>query len=188
MWLAVMFTGFCLTVEHPNSDAERICQGFGNQHPREEVQPRSHSKQWPRCCCKLKHDLKRQNCSLRLHLSLGGACFSDVSCGCAQWHYNLFCSRNTLYLHDSVCNAFLGTNHNSDSWCYLKLSEFQTHTTSSLTLQAFADMLKVNKTLKSLNIESNFITGAGILALIDALKENETLTEIKIDNQVRRGQ
>lgn len=47
-------------------------------------------------------------------------------------------------------------------------------------------MLKVNKTLKSLNVESNFITGTGILALIDALKENESLTEIKIDNQVKR--
>lgn len=54
-----------------------------------------------------------------------------------------------------------------------------------LTSQAFADMLKVNKTLKSLNVESNFITGTGILALIDALKENESLTEIKIDNQVK---
>ncbi|XP_068820498.1 tropomodulin-2 isoform X2 [Capricornis sumatraensis] len=50
-------------------------------------------------------------------------------------------------------------------------------------IKAFADMLKVNKTLKSLNIESNFITGAGILALVEALKENDTLTEIKIDNQ-----
>ncbi|XP_025916352.1 tropomodulin-2 isoform X2 [Apteryx rowi] len=50
-------------------------------------------------------------------------------------------------------------------------------------IKAFADMLKVNKTLKSLNVESNFITGTGILALIDALKENESLTEIKIDNQ-----
>lgn len=50
--------------------------------------------------------------------------------------------------------------------------------------KAFADMLKVNKTLKSLNIESNFITGGGILALVEALKENDTLTEIKIDNQV----
>ncbi|XP_033023514.1 LOW QUALITY PROTEIN: tropomodulin-2-like [Lacerta agilis] len=48
---------------------------------------------------------------------------------------------------------------------------------------AFADTLKVNKTLKSLNIESNFITGTGILALVEALKGNETLTEIKIDNQ-----
>ncbi|XP_051053919.1 tropomodulin-3 [Phodopus roborovskii] len=48
---------------------------------------------------------------------------------------------------------------------------------------AFADMLKVNKTLKSLNMESNFITGAGVLALIDALRDNETLMELKIDNQ-----
>ncbi|XP_034988014.1 tropomodulin-2 [Zootoca vivipara] len=48
---------------------------------------------------------------------------------------------------------------------------------------AFADTLKVNKTLKSLNVESNFITGTGILALVEALKGNETLTEIKIDNQ-----
>lgn len=54
-----------------------------------------------------------------------------------------------------------------------------------LCLQAFADTLKVNKTLKSLNIESNFITGIGILALVDALKVNGTLTEIKIDNQVK---
>ncbi|KAF4017455.1 hypothetical protein G4228_009079 [Cervus hanglu yarkandensis] len=48
---------------------------------------------------------------------------------------------------------------------------------------AFADMLRVNKNLKSLNMESNFITGIGIRALIDALKENETLMELKIDNQ-----
>uniref|UniRef100_A0A8D0GEC3 Tropomodulin n=1 Tax=Sphenodon punctatus TaxID=8508 RepID=A0A8D0GEC3_SPHPU len=52
---------------------------------------------------------------------------------------------------------------------------------------AFADMLKMNKMLQGLNIESNFITGTGILAVIDALKENETLVEIKIDNQVRQG-
>ncbi|XP_029438683.1 tropomodulin-2-like isoform X1 [Rhinatrema bivittatum] len=48
---------------------------------------------------------------------------------------------------------------------------------------ALADMLKINKTLKSLNIETNFITGAGILALVEALKENETLLEVKIANQ-----
>ncbi|XP_028562389.2 tropomodulin-2 isoform X2 [Podarcis muralis] len=52
---------------------------------------------------------------------------------------------------------------------------------------AFADTLKVNKTLKSLNLESNFITGTGILALVEALKGNETLTEIKIDNQFARS-
>ncbi|KPP79329.1 tropomodulin-3-like [Scleropages formosus] len=48
---------------------------------------------------------------------------------------------------------------------------------------AFADMLRVNKNLKSLNMESNFITSVGIKALVEALRDNETLTEIKIDNQ-----
>ncbi|XP_034050286.1 tropomodulin-2 [Thalassophryne amazonica] len=48
---------------------------------------------------------------------------------------------------------------------------------------AFSDMLRENKTLRSLNVESNFITGAGIQALVDALRDNDTLTEIKIDNQ-----
>lgn len=45
-------------------------------------------------------------------------------------------------------------------------------------------MLRENKTLRSLNLESNFITGVGVQALVDALRDNETLTEIKIDNQV----
>lgn len=48
---------------------------------------------------------------------------------------------------------------------------------------ALADMLTVNTTLKCLNVESNFITGAGILALVESLKSNTTLQELKIDNQ-----
>ncbi|KAG8440486.1 hypothetical protein GDO86_006295 [Hymenochirus boettgeri] len=48
---------------------------------------------------------------------------------------------------------------------------------------AFADMLKVNKTLRCLNLETNFITGSGILAVVEALKVNKTITEIKIANQ-----
>ncbi|XP_017295561.1 tropomodulin-2 isoform X2 [Kryptolebias marmoratus] len=48
---------------------------------------------------------------------------------------------------------------------------------------AFRDMLRENKTLQSLNLESNFITGAGVQALVEALRDNDTLTEIKIDNQ-----
>ncbi|XP_053722354.1 tropomodulin-2 [Synchiropus splendidus] len=47
----------------------------------------------------------------------------------------------------------------------------------------FGDMLRENKTLQSLNLESNFITGVGVQALVEALRDNETLTEIKIDNQ-----
>lgn len=45
-------------------------------------------------------------------------------------------------------------------------------------------MLRENKTLRSLNLESNFITGAGVQALVEALRDNDTITEIKIDNQV----
>uniref|UniRef100_A0A672JL14 Tropomodulin 1 n=1 Tax=Salarias fasciatus TaxID=181472 RepID=A0A672JL14_SALFA len=48
---------------------------------------------------------------------------------------------------------------------------------------ALAEMLKVNTTLKSLNVESNFITGTGILSLIESLQKNTTLLELKIDNQ-----
>ncbi|XP_053558678.1 tropomodulin-1 [Bombina bombina] len=48
---------------------------------------------------------------------------------------------------------------------------------------ALADMLKVNGTLKSLNVESNFISGTGILSLIESLQQNTSLIELKIDNQ-----
>ncbi|XP_048358969.1 tropomodulin-1 isoform X3 [Sphaerodactylus townsendi] len=50
-------------------------------------------------------------------------------------------------------------------------------------IKALAEMLKVNSVLKSLNVESNFISGSGILALIEALQNNKTLIELKIDNQ-----
>ncbi|XP_060702618.1 tropomodulin-1 isoform X3 [Hemiscyllium ocellatum] len=53
-------------------------------------------------------------------------------------------------------------------------------------IKAFAEMLQVNKTLKSLNVESNFITGNGILALVKALQYNNTLLELKIDNQCQQ--
>lgn len=55
---------------------------------------------------------------------------------------------------------------------------------SPLPGQAFSDMLRENKSLKGLNLESNFITSAGVQALVEALRDNDTLTEIKIDNQV----
>ncbi|XP_042192500.1 tropomodulin-1 isoform X2 [Callorhinchus milii] len=51
---------------------------------------------------------------------------------------------------------------------------------------SFAEMLKVNKTLKSLNMESNFITGNGIMALVKALQYNTSLMELKIDNQCQQ--
>uniref|UniRef100_A0A670ZA09 Tropomodulin 4 n=1 Tax=Pseudonaja textilis TaxID=8673 RepID=A0A670ZA09_PSETE len=51
---------------------------------------------------------------------------------------------------------------------------------------AVAEMLKENKSLQSLNIESNFITSAGMMEVIKAMKENSTLAELKVDNQRQR--
>ncbi|XP_053330620.1 tropomodulin-4 isoform X3 [Spea bombifrons] len=46
-----------------------------------------------------------------------------------------------------------------------------------------AEMLKENKTLQSLNIESNFISSAGMLSVIQAMRSNSTLSELRVDNQ-----
>ncbi|XP_030014722.1 tropomodulin-4-like isoform X1 [Sphaeramia orbicularis] len=48
---------------------------------------------------------------------------------------------------------------------------------------ACAEMLQENTSLQSLNIESNFITGDGMMAIIKAMANNATLVELKIDNQ-----
>ncbi|XP_060112325.1 tropomodulin-4 [Heteronotia binoei] len=51
---------------------------------------------------------------------------------------------------------------------------------------AVAEMLKENKTLQILNIESNFITSAGMMEVIKAMKKNTTLCELKVDNQCQQ--
>uniref|UniRef100_A0A3P8VHW5 Tropomodulin 4 (muscle) n=1 Tax=Cynoglossus semilaevis TaxID=244447 RepID=A0A3P8VHW5_CYNSE len=48
---------------------------------------------------------------------------------------------------------------------------------------ACAEMLQENTSLLSLNIESNFITADGMMAIIKAMANNATLMELKIDNQ-----
>ncbi|MED6291206.1 Tropomodulin-4 [Characodon lateralis] len=48
---------------------------------------------------------------------------------------------------------------------------------------ACAEMLQENTSLQSLNIESNFITSDGMMAIIKAMANNATLVELKIDNQ-----
>lgn len=50
--------------------------------------------------------------------------------------------------------------------------------------QAVADMLRENRSLQSLNIESNFISSTGLMAVLKAVRENSTLTELRVDNQV----
>ncbi|XP_044157274.1 leiomodin-3-like [Bufo gargarizans] len=46
-----------------------------------------------------------------------------------------------------------------------------------------ANMLRENRSIVTLNIESNFITGKGIVAIIRCLQFNEFLTELRFHNQ-----
>ncbi|OCT91944.1 leiomodin-1 [Xenopus laevis] len=48
---------------------------------------------------------------------------------------------------------------------------------------AIAAMLKSNKLITSINLDSNHITGKGILAIFRALQHNDTLTELRFHNQ-----
>ncbi|XP_055011653.1 leiomodin-2a [Boleophthalmus pectinirostris] len=48
---------------------------------------------------------------------------------------------------------------------------------------AIAKMLQENSSVKNLNIESNFISGQGILAIMGALRQNQTLVELRFHNQ-----
>lgn len=48
---------------------------------------------------------------------------------------------------------------------------------------AVAGMLRSNKSVTSVNLDSNHLTGKGILSLIQALLHNSTLTELRFHNQ-----
>ncbi|XP_029948637.1 leiomodin-1 [Salarias fasciatus] len=48
---------------------------------------------------------------------------------------------------------------------------------------AIAGTLRNNKTITSINLDSNHLTGKGILSLIQALQHNSTLTELRFQNQ-----
>lgn len=47
-----------------------------------------------------------------------------------------------------------------------------------------AECLKENKTLKILNIESNFITGEFLVEILKAINVNKTVEELRAANQV----
>ncbi|XP_073327835.1 leiomodin-2a [Pagrus major] len=48
---------------------------------------------------------------------------------------------------------------------------------------AISKMLRENQVIRNLNIESNFVSGQGILALLAALQHNRTLVELRFHNQ-----
>ncbi|CAO2602646.1 Lmod2 [Lemmus lemmus] len=62
------------------------------------------------------------------------------------------------------------------------LSLANTHADDAAAI-AIAEMLKINEHITSVNVESNFITGKGILAIMRALQHNTVLTELRFHNQ-----
>ncbi|KFV76583.1 Tropomodulin-4, partial [Dryobates pubescens] len=76
----------------------------------------------------------------------------------------------------AICEAMKANTH------VRKLSLVATRSNDPVAA-AVAEMLMENKTLESLNIESNFITSAGMLSIIRAMHHNRSLTELKVDNQ-----
>ncbi|NXH89436.1 TMOD4 protein, partial [Edolisoma coerulescens] len=57
---------------------------------------------------------------------------------------------------------------------------------NDLVANAVAAMLEQNRSLQSLNLESNFITSAGMLRVLAAVGRCPTLTELRVDNQCQR--
>ncbi|XP_071583299.1 tropomodulin-4 [Heliangelus exortis] len=79
----------------------------------------------------------------------------------------------------AICEAMKTNTH------VRKLSLVATRSNDTVAT-AVAEMLMENKTLESLNIESNFITSAGMLSIIKAMYHNHSLSELKVDNQCQR--
>ena len=51
-------------------------------------------------------------------------------------------------------------------------------------LQKLAEALTVNRTLRTLNVESNFLSGGVIVELLKAINVNQSLLEFRVANQV----
>nr|XP_033780128.1 tropomodulin-4 [Geotrypetes seraphini] len=75
-----------------------------------------------------------------------------------------------------ICEAMKTNTH------VKKLSLVATRSNDPVA-HAAAEMLKENKALQSFNIESNFITSAGMMNILQAMRQNTTLSELKVDNQ-----
>ncbi|NWU22733.1 TMOD4 protein, partial [Dyaphorophyia castanea] len=57
---------------------------------------------------------------------------------------------------------------------------------NDLVANAVAAMLEQNRSLQSLNLESNFITSAGMLRVLGAVGHCPSLAELRVDNQCQR--
>ncbi|ELU14605.1 hypothetical protein CAPTEDRAFT_226991 [Capitella teleta] len=80
---------------------------------------------------------------------------------------------------DSLCEIAKALKGN----CHLeKLHMANTRATEKVA-KALAESLKDNKTLKVLNLESNYISGPGFISLLQAINEQQVLHTLKVANQ-----
>lgn len=82
----------------------------------------------------------------------------------------------TVEVLEDVAKALL-TNTN------LKHVQLANTQMTDKTAKLFADVLNKNKTLETLNLESNFLTGVGIMAIMNVLETNTTLQALRLSNQ-----
>jgi tropomodulin len=54
---------------------------------------------------------------------------------------------------------------------------------NNVVANAIADMLKINRSVRVLNLESNYISAEAMLGVVETLEENDSLEELRIDNQ-----
>ncbi|XP_056365958.1 tropomodulin-4 [Oenanthe melanoleuca] len=80
---------------------------------------------------------------------------------------------------EAICEAIKSNTH------VRSLSLVGTRS-NDLVANAVAAMLEQNRSLQSLNLESNFITSAGMLRLLAAVGQNQSLSELRVDNQCQR--
>ncbi|NXG09354.1 TMOD4 protein, partial [Sakesphorus luctuosus] len=79
----------------------------------------------------------------------------------------------------AICEAMKTNTH------VKRLSLVATRSTDPVA-HAVAEMLMENKTLQSLNLESNFITSSGMMSIIRAVPQCPSLAELRVDNQCQR--
>ncbi|NXD46764.1 TMOD4 protein, partial [Copsychus sechellarum] len=80
---------------------------------------------------------------------------------------------------EAICEAIKSNTH------VRSLSLVGTRS-NDLVANAVAAMLEQNRSLQSLNLESNFITSAGMLRLLAAVGQSQSLSELRVDNQCQR--
>ncbi|XP_066065206.1 tropomodulin-4-like [Chamaea fasciata] len=80
---------------------------------------------------------------------------------------------------EAICQAIQANTH------VRSLSLVATRS-NDLVANAVAEMLEQNRSLQSLNLESNFITSAGMMRVLGAVGQCPSLTELRVDNQCQR--